>query len=532
MGLPMNAKQIARERRIEVDVDDGDLPRAVLEASGDAIMVVDDDGRILVANSATSRLFRYSPRELIDLPLTTLVPSQQGAPALARTKDGQRFAVELSQQTGVMNGRGILVVSVVDVRARTQAERIRKTLTNQALLRTDIGMALAKGRTPPQMLQHCAEALVRHTGAAYARIWTLDDEGAMLELQASAGQYPRVEGPHRRVPVGHLTIGFIAQQRTPVVTNAVVGDPRVSDRAWAEREGMIGFAAHPLVVDDRVVGVMALFSRHVLSDDILEYLGTVADAIAQGLGRLRAEAAADTTQAELMRVFRIVTMSELMGSIVHEIKQPLAAIVANADACGCLLSARAPDLDETRSAVQDIAREGKRASDVISTIHALLEKGQPHTAEIDVNDIIGEVIDLTRNELLKRRIVLHTRLAAAPGRLHGNRVQLQQVLLNLITNAIEAMNGVAENQRQLTIESGHDEPANVIVHVRDTGIGIEPKHLARAFDPFFTTKAEGMGMGLSICRTIVNRWGGQLRAASNSDSGMTLSFTLPVSNGQ
>ena len=510
------------------DLDVSDLPRVVLEASSDAILVVDEAGAIMFANSATSRLFRYPSLELVGLPLAALVPiDTDEVERVALTKDGEQLAVELSLRTGVMNGRPILAVCVRDVRARKQAELLRTALANRALLRTDIAVALAKGRTPREMLQRCTEALVRHVDAAFARIWTLGDEHAVLELQASAGQYTHLDGPHSRVPVGQLKIGLIAQQRTPVVTNAVVSDPRISDRAWAEREGMVGFAGHPLVVGDRVVGVMALFSRRALTEVTLEDLGTIADAIAQGLERLRAEELMHTTQAELMRVARIVTMSELMGSIVHEVSQPLTAVVANANACRNLLDAN-PVLDEIRGAVEDISRDGRRASDVIARIHTLLEKGQPVTAEIDINDVIREVVGLARTELLKRRIVLHTNLAADLPRLLGDRVQLQQVVMNLITNAVEAMRNVVEERRRLTIESTYDGLANVIVHVRDTGIGIEPKHLARVFDPFFTTKAEGMGMGLSICRTIVTRLGGELSARPNPDAGMTVSFSLPV----
>jgi signal transduction histidine kinase len=404
---------------------------------------------------------------------------------------------------------------------------MRTLLAKRALLRTDIGVALTAGRTPQGMLQRCAEALVQHLGAAFARIWTLDDERGLLLLQASAGQYTHLNGRHGRVPLGQLKIGLIAQERKPVVTNDVVHDPKINDPAWAAREGMVAFAGHPLVVDDRVVGVMALFSRHHLTDCTLDDLAAIADVIAQGLERLRAEAAMQAKQAELNRVARIATMAELLASIAHEVNQPLTAMVANAQACKNLLRGSTPPLGDVQNAVEDIAKDGLRARDIISRTHTLLEKGQPRAEHVDVNAVVVEVLEMIRHELVEKRIVLRTGLAIDLPWFLGDRVQLQQVLLNLMTNAIEAMSRVEEDRRQLTIETIDEQPDHITVHVRDTGIGIEPQHLERIFDPFFTTKADGMGIGLSISRTIISQWDGRLWATPDARGGTTLSFTLP-----
>jgi PAS domain S-box-containing protein len=512
-----------------VALDLAELCQAAVETTADAILFVDEEGRILFANSATSRLFGYGAPELIGLALTTLIPlapHESGVVELiGLAKDGEELPVELSMQVHVVNERPIVAACVRDIRDRKQAEMMRTLLAKRALLRTDIGVALTAGGTPQGMLQRCAEALVQHLGAAFARIWTLDEERGLLELQASAGQYTHLNGRHGRVQVGQLKIGLIAQERKPVITNDVIRDPQI-DSAWAAREGMVAFAGHPLVVDNRVVGVMALFSRHPLSDCTLDDLAAIADAIAQGLERLRVEAATQAKQAELMRVARIVTMGELLASIAHEVNQPLAAMVANARACKNMLRASAPPLADLQSAVEDIATDGLRASGIIGRIHALVEKGRPRADHIDINTVVGEVLELTRNELLEKRIALQTELAIGLPSLLGDHVQLQQVVLNLITNAVEAMSRVAEDRRQLTIGTC-DEHGQITVHVRDTGTGIEPQHLDRIFDPFFTTKAEGMGIGLSISRTIISQWGGRLWATPNAQSGTTLSFTLP-----
>jgi signal transduction histidine kinase len=521
--------QTAREPAAALDLSE--LCRAAVETAADAIFVLDEGGRILFANSATSRLFGFALPELAGLPLTTLIPDarlESGVSELVGfAQGGEELPIELSIQAHVVHGHHVLAACVRDIHDRRQAEMMRTLLAKRALLRTDIGVALTAGRTPQRMLQRCAEALVEHLGAAFARIWTLDEERVLLVLQASAGQYTHLNGQHGRVPLGQLKIGLIAQERMPVVTNDVIHDPKINDRAWAAREGMVAFAGHPLVVDDRVVGVMALFSRHRLTDCTLDDLAAIADIIAQGLERLRAEAAMRANQAELNRVARIATMAELLASIAHEVNQPLAAMVANARACKNLLRGSAAHLTDVQSAVDDIAKDGLRARDIISRIHTLLEKGQPRADHIDVNTVVGEALELIRHELAEKHVTLRTELATDLPAFLGDRVQLQQVLLNLITNAVEAMSRVEEDRRQLTIATMHDKPDHIAVHVRDTGVGIEPDHLERIFDPFFTTKADGMGIGLSISRTIINQWDGRLWATSNARHGTTLSFTLP-----
>lgn len=514
--------------------DLSELCQLAVETTADAILLLDEQARILFANAATSRLFRYAPAELIGLPLTTLIPRASGECGVVELagleKNGEELPVELTVQGHTVNGRTIHTVCVRDIRDRKQAEMMRTLLANRAMLRTDIGVALTAGGTARGMLQRCAEALVAHLSAAFARIWTLDEERGVLELQASAGQYTHIDGRHGRVPLGQFKIGLIAQERKAVATNDVISDPHIHDKVWAAREGMVAFAGHPLIVDNHVIGVMALFFRHPLTDFTLDDLAAIADAIAQGLERLRAEAAMHAKQAELMRVSRIVTVGELLGSIAHEVNQPLAAMVANASACRNMLRASNPPLAEIQRTVEDIARDGLRASDIIGRIHALLQRGRSRADSIDINRVVQEVLELTRSELLKKRITLQTELATGLPSIPGDRVQLQQVVLNLITNAVEAMSRVDEERRRLTIATTCAANDQITVNVRDTGIGIEPQHLERIFEPFFTTKAEGMGIGLSISRTIITEWGGRLWATPNAQDGTTLSFSLPMSS--
>jgi signal transduction histidine kinase len=514
--------------------DLAELYRIAVETTADAILLLDDQARILFANSATSRLFRYTPAELIGLSLTTLIPHASGECGVVELvglgKGGEELPVELTVQVHAVNQHSILTACARDIRDRRQAEMMRTLLADRAMLRTDIGAALTAGRTARGMLQRCAEALVLHLNAAFARIWTLDEERGVLELQASAGQYTHIDGGHSRVPLGQFKIGRIAQERRAVATNDVIHDPQIHDKAWAAREGMVAFAGHPLIVDNHVIGVMALFFRHPLTDFTLDDLAAIADAIAQGLERLRAEAAIQAKQAELMRVARIVTMGELLGSIAHEVNQPLAAMVANARACKNMLRAPVPPLAEIQATVDDIATEGLRARDIIGRIHALLERGRRQADHIDINRVVQEVLELTRNEFAKKRITLQTDLTIGLPSVLGDRVQLQQVVLNLITNAVDAMSRVDEHRRRLTIATMCEDTGHITVHVRDTGIGIDARHLEHIFEPFFTTKVEGMGIGLSISRTIITEWGGRLWATPNAQEGTTLSFSLPRSS--
>ena len=220
-----------------------------------------------------------------------------------------------------------------DIEDRKQAEEIRTMQARQAGVRADVSAALSKPAHSGEILRGCTEAIVRHLDAAFARIWTLNKEKNMLELQASAGMYTHLNGPHSRIPVGELKIGLIAQEKKPHLTNDVPNDPRVSDKAWAQNEGMISFAGYPLIVQDRVVGVMAMFARKRLSSGTLDTLASVADSIAQGIERKRTEEALRKTQGELAHVTRVTTFGELAASIAHEVNQPLSGIVTNSHAC-------------------------------------------------------------------------------------------------------------------------------------------------------------------------------------------------------
>ncbi len=250
--------------------------------------------------------------------------------------------------------------------------------------------------------------------------------------------------------------------------------------------------------------------------------------LAEMAERKRAEDAYYQAQAELARITRMSAMGALAASISHEVNQPLAAVVTNADACMLWLSSDPPNLEEARLALDCVAQQGTRASDVIRHIRAMFTKATPERTKVQVNDLIREVGTLLEGAALRNQVALHTELGANLPATIGDRVQLQQVIVNLILNGIEAMSEITDRPRSLVIRSQMQNTNELLVAVQDCGVGIAPKDAKRIFDAFFTTKAQGMGMGLSISQSIIEAHGGRLWATSNSDYGATMQFTLPA----
>jgi PAS domain S-box-containing protein len=247
--------------------------------------------------------------------------------------------------------------------------------------------------------------------------------------------------------------------------------------------------------------------------------------------RVRAEETLRQTQVELARVARLTMMGELTASIAHEVNQPLAAVVTNAYAASRWLAAVPPNLDEAREAVRRIARDGNRASEVIKRIRALIKKSEPARTSLSLNELIRETVALTQPELTRKKVSLQTELAPGLPRVPADRVQLQQVMLNLVVNALDSMSAVADHPRVLDIRTDRPEADVVHVAVQDTGVGIAPEETERLFQPFYTTKPDGLGMGLAISRSIVEAHGGRLWATPNDGRGATFEFTLPVQDG-
>jgi PAS domain S-box-containing protein len=264
------------------------------------------------------------------------------------------------------------------------------------------------------------------------------------------------------------------------------------------------------------------------SGDLLEFVGTVIDETE----RKRAEESLRKTEADLARVARATTLGELTASIAHEVNQPIAAVVTNANACLRWLRGEAPNLDKAREAADRIIRDGNRASDVIIRIRTLLKGGESDHKQVEINEVIREVAALARGTVTLHRASLETVLAPHLPPIWGDRVQLQQVLLNLVANALDAMETIQDRPRIVQVCSDRNETETIRVAVKDSGIGLDSQQVEKLFEAFHTTKPEGLGMGLAISQSIIERHGGRLWAEANQgEPGAIFQFTLPIMRG-
>jgi PAS domain S-box-containing protein len=293
----------------------------------------------------------------------------------------------------------------------------------------------------------------------------------------------------------------------------------------ASRDGRDWELEHQLLMPDGSIKSVHVVARAVRDElGSVEFVGAIMDVSAAK----RAELELRHAQAELAHISRVTALGELTASIAHEVNQPITGVVTGAEAALRWLGAKPPNLDEVRKVLGQIVKDGMRAGDVIYRIRALIKKAPPRMARVDVNEAVLDVITLTRSELLRHGVSLQTELATGLPLIKGDRVQLQQVILNLTLNAVEAMSGVDEGAREMRIGTAREASNGVLVSVRDLGPGLDPRNVDRLFEAFYTTKPDGLGMGLAICRSIIEAHGGRLWATANEPRGAVFQFTLPL----
>ena len=483
--------------------------RLIVETASDVVVTMDETGAIRSANPSTAKIFGYESAELIGKPLTVLMPefmrklhdngfrrylatgqrhiNWQGTELTAMRKNGEEFPVEISFGELTRDGHKVFTGFIRDISARKHAEE--KLRASERTLRE-------LTETIPQMLWS-AEA----DGAVdYCNQRVLDYTGLSAEQVKGAGWMKTV---HQN------DIEKMARAWSGAVLS---GQPFQHEfRCLREADGVYRWCiSRALPLRDQ-------------NGRILKWFGTVVDLH----DWKEAQQALQMTQAELARVSRLTTMGELAASIAHEVNQPLTAVTNNSSACLRLLAKGSLDPEVLRRALEEIVADATRASAVISRIRAYIKKAPTEMCELDMNSVIQEVLALAGHELQNNQVLVDCHLAETLPHVRADRVQLQQVLLNLVKNGIEAMTG--PQPRTLSLESRTDESGNVLVAVRDsgTGLGVE---VDRLFTPFFTTKGNGMGMGLPISRSLIDSHGGRLWATSNSPNGAVFSFTLPASS--
>jgi PAS domain S-box-containing protein len=365
-----------------------------------------------------------------------------------------------------------------------------------------------------------------------------ESEQRFRDYAETASDWLWETGPdHRftRISEHVKAIGFQPSGVTGVTRWDVATDVESEPEKWRQHRAMLDayrpFRDFVYTVNGTGAAIYVQTSGKPIYDatgNFLGYRGTGTD-ISAAIRADHAEQALREAQAELAHVTRVTTLGELTASIAHEVNQPLAAVVANADACLRWLDRDTPDLAAARRSAEWVISDSNRASQVIRRVRALANKTDIQKVPLDVNDVVRDVIALVQGELSSHLVSLRTELTPALPMIIGDRVQLQQVIINLVMNGIEAMQPVTDRPREVVIRSGQDETHQVLLGVTDCGIGISAENANRLFNAFFTTKPSGMGMGLSICRSIVEAHGGRLWASANVPHGATFQFTLPVS---
>src|SRR5258705_9710509 len=411
----------------------------------------------------------------------------------------------------------------------------RKRTEERLRVQHTVGQILAEAATieeaSPRILRAMGECLGWDVGA----LWRVDREAEALrcvELWHKASievpEFERVSREFTFVP-GLGLPGRVWSSLEPEYIPDVVPDENFPRGPIAEREGPHAAFGFPILLGGEVLGVIEFFSREIGQPDqeLLNMLATIGSQIGQFIERRRAEEAFRKVQTELAHANRVATMGQLSASIAHEVKQPITAAVTYALAARRWLGAEPPNFREVDDALALIVKEGERAGEVVARIRALIRKVPARKDAVEINDAILEVIALTRAEAANNAVSVRTQLAEGLPRVQGDRVQLQQVVLNLIINAIEAMRDVGDGERELFISTRY-EPDGVSVEVRDSGPGFAPETLDRVFEAFYTTKPDGLGMGLSICRSIIEAHGGRLWASANLPRGASFQFVLPA----
>jgi PAS domain S-box-containing protein len=421
------------------------------------------------------------------------------------------------------------VGAAIDITERKQAEQrliVQHTVTQM------LATAATLEEVTPKILQTVCELLFWDVGT----LWSIDREAGVLRCaevwhdeSVEVPQFEAICRQHTFMPGVGLP-GRVWSSHEPAYIPDVVHDTNFPRVSMAAREGLHAAFGFPILLGADVLGVIEFFSHEIRQPDqeLLDMMATLGSQIGQFIERKRAEEAFRTAQMELAHVTRVSTLGEMTASIAHEINQPLGALVNNAGACLGWLDAE--NLEEARNSVALMMDDAQRASEIITRIRALVKKAPPQKDWLDINQIIREVIALAQSEVQRNHIALETQLSDDMPLVFADRIQLQQVMLNLMMNAIEAMTQVA-GPRELLISSGADDSTGVVVVVRDSGAGLDSKSLERLFEPFYTTKPQGMGMGLAICRSIIEAHGGRLWATANRDRGASFHFTLPIVEG-
>jgi PAS domain S-box-containing protein len=528
----------------------------LFDNANDIIYTCDLEGRFTSLNMTAERLTGHKRDDVLKMDMSQIVAPehlalvrQTIADRVANNadtppyeieiicKDGRRLPVEINARLIYENGRPAAIQGIArDTSERRRDERVKQRLSRQAALRADISDILtASDITLRQSLQKCAEAIVAHLDAALARIWLLNDKEQTLELQASAGIYTRIHGAHTRVPLSEFKLGSIADEKRPHLTNDIATDPRVGDREWARREGLVSFAGFPLLIGDRLIGVIAMFAKHRLEPDMLNSLEGAADKVVQSVQRrwieeqraafLEREQAARRLAEDASRL-----KDDFLAMISHELRAPLTAILGWAQ----MLRSGALDRASAERALLTIERNAKSQAhlvgDLLDASRIATGKLTLDTRAVELMSIVEAAVDAVRPSVEAKNLRMQIVLEPWVGPFNGDQERLRQVVWNLLSNAIKftSQGGLIE----IRLERLENK---ALLIVSDTGQGIDPEYLPHVFDRFSQMDSSarrrqgGLGLGLAIVKHIVELHGGAIYAYSRGEGqGSDFMVTLPL----
>jgi PAS domain S-box-containing protein len=448
-----------------------------------------------------------------------------------RRKNGAVFPVEIRARVFQHGGRRFRLSLARDISERKGAEKRMQAEHTVAEILAD---APSVEEATPRILQAVCECLDWDLGT----LWRIDREAGVLrcaqvwrKASVDAGPFEAATRESAFAPGVGLP-GRVWASRVPACIPDVVHDGSFLRANVAARSGLHAAFAFPILLGGDVLGVIDFVSRDIRQpgSELLELMASLGSQIGQFIERKHAEEALRVTQAGLAHLARVMTIGELTASIAHEVNQPLLGIVTSASSCSRWLAAEPPNLERAQRALERIVTAGTRASEVIDRIRKLVKRQPMREEPVDLNAIILEVIALVRHEQHRSGVSLRTRLADELPAIRGDRVQLQQVVLNLILNAIEATREIEGRARQVWVTTRVEGGKDVHVEVRDSGVGLAPESRGRVFEAFYTTKQSGLGMGLSISKSIVEAHSGRISVTPNSPHGAIFSFRLPVAS--
>lgn len=560
-GKPIGVQGIARDvterKRAEaLHLSAEARYHTLFDNANDLIYTHDLQGNFLTVNQMSERITGYGHEEAMQMNIGQIVAPEYLPMVLDRVKrqvygeefktpleleivckDGSRMALEINTRVLVENGMPVGMQGIArDITERKQTELMQARLNRLAALRADVSVALTdENDTLPQILQKCAEALVEHLDAAFARIWLLNETADLLELKASAGILTNLNTAQARVPIGKFKAGLVALEKAPHLTNDLATDPSVAEEDWAQIEGLIAFAGYPLMVGERLVGVIALFAQQRLEADTLNSLASVADTIVHGVERKRVE---DEREMLLEREHEARMLAEtanhlkddFLAMISHELRAPLTAILGWAQ----MLRSGTLDRASAERALTTIERNAKSQAhlvgDLLDASRIATGKLSLETKPVELMSVVDAAVDAVRPSVEAKNLRMQIVLEPWVGPFNGDPERLKQVVWNLLSNAIKFT--PAGGLIEVRLERLENK---ALLIVSDTGQGIDPEFLPHIFDRFRQADSSsrrqqgGLGLGLSIVKHIVELHGGAIYAYSRGQGqGSDFMITLPL----